>query len=508
MKDKVASINVYFDGSGQVGSFASFQYCLNKGVHSVITIGPENFFRFDLVLSLLLERPIELNGLVTSHDSSDDIIDFRVEGCAAPYFKAGMAFPDLSLLVRRDFIPLLTTKDDSNKLVLRSKIGIQRYISGRKEAHSNYPVHVHRSVSGDQPVGQCSLMLSGWSRGACTASLVAKELHRRGVNNEIHIFAREPIPGTPTPLIPLKDLTACDNVRTVSTFFGAAKNPLYGRGLVNIFLDLFFMRQQVPRYHAQTAHQIIACFTHGEGDPMRDDEVETNIVTPADLQRQRGISRSALFALARLEIAKDQSCTHLKDQYHNDSESSVFIFKRYCYTLRERLSPTGRLNALIELMQYRADIDDKKVSGFLTAILSACRYSSARATKVATGLLTEAEFKQLHAGNQHDDNYPNRTRNKFYRQHDIYAEYEGSHSLCTATAISTAAFSLLSAALCIICISQVVVSPLVPILMLAAVVSGGLGVVSMFTSIGSGIFHDQKIKQQAKEVIAGRNASE
>ena len=157
-------------------------------------------------------------------------------------------------------------------------------------------------------------------------------------------------------------------------------------------------------------------------------------------------------------------------------------------------------------MQYRADIDDKKFSGFLAAILSACGHSSTRAADIAIGLLDEHEFNRIKALNQYAHNHLNLTRSEFYRRDDIYAEYEGSHSLCTATAISTAAFSLLSAALCIICISQVVVSPLVSILMIAAVVSGGLGVVSMFTSIGSGIFHDQKVKQQAKEVIDARHA--
>ena len=73
---------------------------------------------------------------------------------------------------------LLTQKGDSENLVLRGKKSILGYISLHERAYEDYPVHKHESVSCDQPVGQGSLMLPGWSRGACTASLVAKELHR------------------------------------------------------------------------------------------------------------------------------------------------------------------------------------------------------------------------------------------------------------------------------------------------------------------------------------------
>ncbi len=473
----------------------------------------------------------------TTHQCDSDRMTLCLAGCMHLYGNALM--PNLTRHINREYRQLLINeegglksaheiKDAADKMQLE-KCGKK----GRTHAYTSTHDDVREKVI-------TSIVIVGISRGGTTAFLLAKMLHEQGINLPVKIITDEPVPGTPSALRACVDLSQLEGINQVDahialaagialtsqTFPGMIEKELKELGsatiaiikfaknhpnILNVLLHVaagfwaliftVFFRQQMPQLSQDTPCNIMpkASVSHYMSYTYRDYDngVYTNPETvpyPWKLQYTRGISRAALYALMQIDMSAKAQCAI------NDAAKEL---KELCWSLKKLCPHNSRLRAFVEFMQYRADFnamsdDDLKQNIDLLhqAFQLSCPEQISEFEACIPVRLKSEHMPGLSEGANKDS---------FFVSHHILNERHGSKTVTTASALTTAVFSIAALSLMGMCFSHLEIARLVPILMMVSIACAAAGLVSLVTATGAGIFHHCQLKKQAQ--LLADNAS-
>ena len=358
-----------------------------------------------------------------SRDKQTPTVSFA--GC--DQFTGDSKFPNLAKHIEDDLLPIIIDRKTGNIRNLRdilvkasragngldSPLGNTRSGGNIRVAFGPFAPELPADQSMTGPTERIIFIVA--SRGAVTAFLIAKKLHELGITTPIHIVAAEPVPGTPTSLIPYQDLSACTNIKTVTYKLAAtgglavqaelyypsldrkAGNATVGSWLCSLPRYIFmginavicnnFFRQQLPKLPLSTRVKVLV-LPHATHMGMKK-YPEGTLPMPTDIQKLRGdLSRSALRALALRKQEHHKGLAEAEDAEHCRIR---IAFKTFCRDLTIRIRPTGRLKALIQVVTIEADQDNANIPEGMELLSQACLYAGVAVCQKYTALLQENE---------------------------------------------------------------------------------------------------------------------
>ena len=482
--------------------------------------------------------------LTEKSDYQNWLLDRRIELCLAgcQYLYGDGLTPDLTRHIQQEYRQLLINDHSkglkNTKDIQAAAEKMQECKVGRDKSLRTH-AYIKCTSSADLESQITSILIVGFSRGGVTPFLLMNMLRKYKCDLPIKIIADEPVPGTPTALRTYLDLQHLKNLERVQLHIALTGgveltartfSSVIQRGIRNLekdtstislmkpaadllkkrpavfdiimrvvapfwapFFTVFF-RQQIPELSQNTPVNIIpkpnighcTSYTYEQHDGAVYSS-ERKVPYPWELQYTRGISRAALFALMQIGMSKTAQ---------DPMDDAVKKFKQLCWSLKKLCPYNSRLRAFVEVMQYRADLyeitDDgrnKNINLLHQAFQLSCPRRIAAVNELITPYKNGEAIPALPEGTNKDD---------FFVRYHILNEHHGSKTLTTASALSTAVFSIAALIMVGMCFSQLGIASVLPILMIASAACAAAGLVSLVTATGAGIFHHCQLKKQAQ----------